>query len=134
MHQHKSYQPVFICLYFFLSGQAAILYNLKARHVASHPYTRTGDIVLAVNPYQWFHDIYSYQVQEYYANMLVWNAGDVASSKSKDETKDGDDNDDGKEINRLRLPKPSGTTTSTSTTADFRDRILRPQRCTRHRA
>lgn len=32
--------------------EAAILYNLKARHVRGKPYTRTGDIVIAVNPYQ----------------------------------------------------------------------------------
>ena len=32
--------------------QAAILYNLKARHSQGIPYTRTGDIVIAVNPYQ----------------------------------------------------------------------------------
>ena len=31
--------------------EAAILYNLKARHVQSLPYTRTGDIILACNPY-----------------------------------------------------------------------------------
>jgi hypothetical protein len=32
--------------------EAAILYNLKARHVQGKPYTRTGDIIIAVNPYQ----------------------------------------------------------------------------------
>jgi myosin heavy subunit len=32
--------------------EAAILYNLKARHVRGKPYTRTGDIIIAVNPYQ----------------------------------------------------------------------------------
>lgn len=32
--------------------EAAILYNLKHRHQQSIPYTRTGDIVIAVNPYQ----------------------------------------------------------------------------------
>jgi myosin-5 len=32
--------------------EAAILYNLKNRHGRSIPYTRTGDIVIAVNPYQ----------------------------------------------------------------------------------
>jgi Myosin head (motor domain) len=37
------------------SLQAAILYNLKARHVVGKPYTRTGDIVIAVNVsiYEW---------------------------------------------------------------------------------
>jgi len=32
--------------------EAAILYNLKQRHKNGIPYTRTGDIVIAVNPYQ----------------------------------------------------------------------------------
>ncbi len=36
----------------FVDQQAAILYNLKARHSRGIPYTRTGDIVIAVNPYQ----------------------------------------------------------------------------------
>lgn len=33
--------------------EAAILYNLKSRHIRGKPYTRTGDIVIAVNPYEW---------------------------------------------------------------------------------
>ena len=32
--------------------EAAILYNLKARHEAKEPYTRVGDIVIAMNPFQ----------------------------------------------------------------------------------
>jgi myosin heavy subunit len=32
--------------------EAAILYNLKSRHLRGKPYTRTGDIIIAVNPYQ----------------------------------------------------------------------------------
>jgi myosin heavy subunit len=32
--------------------EAAILYNLKSRHEALSPYTRTGDIVIAMNPFQ----------------------------------------------------------------------------------
>lgn len=57
-----------------LHQKAAILYNLKARHVRSLPYTRTGDIILACNPYQWFHDIYSEEVRERYSSALVWAA------------------------------------------------------------
>ena len=34
-------------------NEAAILYNLKVRHIREKPYTRTGDIVIAMNPYQW---------------------------------------------------------------------------------
>ena len=39
--------------------EAAILYNLKARHCRGVPYTRTGDIVIAVNPYQVRTELYN---------------------------------------------------------------------------
>ena len=52
--------------------QAAILYNLKLRHIREKPYTRTGDIVLAVNPYQWYHELYTEEKRFYYANRLLW--------------------------------------------------------------
>jgi len=32
--------------------EAAILYNLKSRHESSSPYTRVGDIVIAMNPFE----------------------------------------------------------------------------------
>ena len=32
--------------------EAAILYNLMARHIDQQPYTRVGDIVIAMNPFQ----------------------------------------------------------------------------------
>jgi myosin-5 len=52
--------------------EAAILYNLKKRHLDNFPYTRTGDIIIAVNPFQWFTKIYTEQVRANYANKLVW--------------------------------------------------------------
>lgn len=52
--------------------EAAILYNLKVRHMREKPYTRTGDIVIAVNPYKWYHELYSEEKRCYYANRLVW--------------------------------------------------------------
>merc|ERR1719162_2304642 len=52
--------------------EAAILYNLKQRHLDDFPYTRTGDIIIAVNPFQWFTHIYTEQVRAEYANKLVW--------------------------------------------------------------
>lgn len=63
--------------------EAAILYNLKARHLRGKPYTRTGDIVIAVNPYQWIEELYSEEVRNLYANKLVWDVeaeGDVKST------------------------------------------------------
>lgn len=56
------------------------MYNIKDRHVQSLPYTRTGDIVLAVNPYKWFHDLYSFKQRQLYAQALVWNSGAQHSS------------------------------------------------------
>ncbi|KAG7374692.1 myosin head motor domain containing protein [Nitzschia inconspicua] len=51
---------------------AGILYNLKDRHRKGKPYTRTGDIIIAVNPFQWFNEIYTEQVRSHYARVLVW--------------------------------------------------------------
>ena len=36
------------------------------------PYTRTGDIIIAVNPFQWFTKIYTEKVRAHYSNKLVW--------------------------------------------------------------
>jgi len=63
--------------------EAAILYNLKARHVASTPYTRTGDIIIAVNPYQWIDGLYSEERMGHYADHLVWNVPDDVDAKSQ---------------------------------------------------
>jgi len=52
--------------------EAAILYNLKDRHGTGKPYTRTGDIIIAVNPFQWFKEIYTEKVRNRYARILVW--------------------------------------------------------------
>jgi len=56
--------------------EAAILYNIKARHQEALPYTRTGDIVIAVNPYQWLLYLYEEPEQLRYANTLVWEKHD----------------------------------------------------------
>ncbi|KAF0699307.1 Aste57867_10097 [Aphanomyces stellatus] len=39
--------------------EAAILYNVKTRFLAQLPYTYTGDICIAVNPYQWQSALYT---------------------------------------------------------------------------
>lgn len=52
--------------------EAGLLYNLKDRHGNGLPYTRTGDIIIAVNPFQWFTHIYTEQVRSKYARVLVW--------------------------------------------------------------
>uniref|UniRef100_A0A7S4HQR0 Myosin motor domain-containing protein n=2 Tax=Odontella aurita TaxID=265563 RepID=A0A7S4HQR0_9STRA len=53
--------------------EAAILYNLKDRHKINIPYTRVGDIVVAVNPFQWIDGLYSDKKRHSYAHKLVWN-------------------------------------------------------------
>lgn len=58
-------------LYFL--KKAALLYNLKERHRSGKPYTRTGDIIIAVNPFQWFTEIYTLKVRSRYARVLVWD-------------------------------------------------------------
>ncbi|VEU34937.1 unnamed protein product [Pseudo-nitzschia multistriata] len=45
---------------------------MKRRHLDDFPYTRTGDIIIAVNPFQWFTHIYTEKVRADYANKLVW--------------------------------------------------------------
>jgi myosin-5 len=56
-----------------IASQAGILYNLKDRHANGKPYTRTGDIIIAVNPFQWFKEIYTEKVRNRYARVLVWD-------------------------------------------------------------
>jgi myosin-5 len=45
--------------------EAAILYNLRTRFFAARPYTYTGDICIAINPYQWL-DIYTEAIRKEY--------------------------------------------------------------------
>ncbi|CAH0476462.1 unnamed protein product [Peronospora belbahrii] len=39
--------------------EAAILFNIKKRFLCKLPYTYTGDICIAINPYQWLPDLYT---------------------------------------------------------------------------
>jgi myosin V len=45
---------------------------LKKRHQGGKPYTRTGDIIIAVNPFQWFHHLYTDNVRAHYSDNIVW--------------------------------------------------------------
>ena len=47
-------------------NEPSILYNLRTRFFASIPYTYTADIVIAVNPYQWLHHLYTEEVRKEY--------------------------------------------------------------------
>jgi len=52
--------------------EAAILYNLKSRHSNSLPYTRVGDILVAVNPFRWIDGLYTEDKQLFYAKHIIW--------------------------------------------------------------
>lgn len=54
--------------------EASILFNLKSRHSNGCPYTRVGDIMVAVNPFEWIDGLYSPEKQEFYARNLIWQA------------------------------------------------------------
>ena len=64
--------------------EAAILYNLKSRHVQSLPYTRTSDIVIAVNPYKWITSLYTEKNRTKYSRALVWDASKVDYDPRRD--------------------------------------------------
>ena len=66
-----------------LVTQPAILYNMKKRHMSGKPYTRTGDIIIAINPFQWFHDLYTEKKRVYYSNRLVWEASGEEDPRDK---------------------------------------------------
>jgi myosin-5 len=63
--------------------EAAILYNLRARHHQQLPYTRVGDIIIAMNPFQWLDDLYADDVRERYVDRLVWREGASADADPK---------------------------------------------------
>jgi myosin-5 len=49
------------------------------------PYTRTGDIIIAVNPFKWFTEIYTEKVRNRYSRILVWdNNGDMSGGDPRD--------------------------------------------------
>jgi Myosin head (motor domain) len=66
--------------------QAAILYNLKARHQISQPYTSTGSILVAVNPYQWIQSLYTEERMVEYSQKLVWERASTLSRNNNNTT------------------------------------------------
>jgi len=64
--------------------EAAVLFNIKElycrpadKSVEAHrrcvPYTRVGDIIIALNPFAWMEELYSEKTQTFYADALVWS-------------------------------------------------------------
>lgn len=50
----------------------SILYNLKARYYQQKPYTRVGNIVIAMNPFSWIGELYDPKTRDLYSNKLIW--------------------------------------------------------------
>ncbi|RLN68282.1 hypothetical protein BBJ29_000830 [Phytophthora kernoviae] len=46
--------------------EPAIVYNVRERFLSKEPYTYTGKIVVAVNPYQWIKNLYSEELRDLY--------------------------------------------------------------------
>eukprot|EP00934_Nitzschia_sp_Nitz4_P005747 Nitzschia sp. Nitz4//scaffold16_size188269//162762//166590//NITZ4_001815-RA/size188269-processed-gene-0.28-mRNA-1//1//CDS//3329538589//5737//frame0 len=63
--------------------EAAILFNLKERLSMGEPYTRTGDIVIAVNPFEWL-PLYTDKIQQNYSRNLIWNRQLIDHDPRKD--------------------------------------------------
>lgn len=72
--------------------EAAILYNLKERHATHHPYTRVGDIVVAMNPFVWMDQLYRKETRDLYAKNLVWSH--MPNPDGSDNNDDEEDEDD----------------------------------------
>ena len=51
-------------------NEAIVLYQLKERHCRRLPYTRVGNIIVAVKPCQWIPDLYSRKQQRYYYQLF----------------------------------------------------------------
>jgi myosin heavy subunit len=59
--------------------EAGLLYQIKERHAMQQPYTRVGDILVAVNPCQWMEGLYTVEMQELYAKHFVGRHGEYWS-------------------------------------------------------
>ena len=96
------------------------MYNLKARHIQQLPYTRTGDIVIAVNPYQWFSDLYSLSQRLYYGQALVWNPLNVLAVTTSKASSPSRRRNKSKEADQTTTSTTRTTTTSTGASDDPR--------------
>jgi myosin-5 len=62
--------------------EAAILYNLKERYQVSLPYTRVGDIIIAMNPFEWIQGLYSRQQQQLYTDAILFPSSTNANGNT----------------------------------------------------
>lgn len=62
-------------------SEASLLYMVKARHAKKQPYTRCGDIVIAMNPCEPLSELYTTEQQRLYAKTFVWQGkGELAAT------------------------------------------------------
>ena len=52
--------------------EPGVLVNLISRHEEGKPYTRSGDIIISINPFRWLHHLYSEANQKRYTEKLIW--------------------------------------------------------------
>ena len=64
--------------------EAGILYNLRRRLINDRPYTRTGDILIAVNPYDWLDNLFSRATQKRYTPDSTYDPASGMARKSLD--------------------------------------------------
>ena len=64
--------------------EPGILYNLRSRYFNDLPYTRTGDILIAVNPYQWLSNIYTTEKRKLYMPEKTYDPASGMVKKSMD--------------------------------------------------
>lgn len=57
--------------------EASILYNLKERYGKERIYTRSGDLIISINPFTWIPQLYSESMRSRYASRLVWETSNV---------------------------------------------------------
>ena len=62
--------------------EASILDNLRRRFASHHPYTYTGEICIAVNPYHWIEDLYSERLQDLHKEKMRHEAAPHVYSTS----------------------------------------------------
>ena len=69
--------------------EAAVLHNLRLRFFAGRPYTYTGDICIAVNPYRWLAELYRDDARDAYTAALATlapgaeGAADAAAARAE---------------------------------------------------
>jgi len=103
--------------------EAAILYNLKERHYQSKPYTRVGDIVVAMNPFEWLPDLYTPECRNFYANLLVFssstntnnNSSAVEGEQQQQQQQENTNNND----NSSETPQPNNNNASSFYTSEY---------------